>query len=266
MKKRMCLILALMMALSLACAAALADEEPQPEGGRKFEGCWAKMCGLIEIVYEEEGYRVLVDLFDQEDNTGVQWEYSCFYNGEKDALESFSSCKTGYALDPETLEAARGECEYEGIDDEGAATLFFLTDEGALVWKDGHENIGQDLEFRNIGAFDGVWRNEDEEVYAEIRWEGLYDENLYCYSVFVARGSDDHYADFHLVGAYNPDNGKLECYDTDGAPIRDAEDLFAAQDAGKPCDMLFSALGNGKILYETENGIELAYDLLGPES
>jgi uncharacterized membrane protein YhhN len=72
-----------MMALALMSAAALADEMPQPEGGKKFEGQWAMMCGLVDIVYEEEGYRVSVDLYNQEEKTGTLWQYSCYYIGEQ---------------------------------------------------------------------------------------------------------------------------------------------------------------------------------------
>jgi hypothetical protein len=56
------------MLLLAACLPALADEVPQPEGGKKFEGCWAFACGLAEIVYEEEGYRVSVDLYNMNDS------------------------------------------------------------------------------------------------------------------------------------------------------------------------------------------------------
>ncbi len=253
-------------ALIMICSLAPAEGMPQPEGGKKFESNWAQMCGLITIDYEEEGYRVSVDLYNQVENTGTLWEYSCFYNEEKDILESVSSRKIAYALEMETLDRSFGEYEYEGVDDEGMTTVFALSEDGALSWEDGHEHMGQDLEFRNIGCFEGVWRNDDAQVYAEFIWEGLFDENTYCYSVFIARGSGDQYADAHMAGAYDPETGKLECYDTGDEAVTDAEVIFAAQDAGQPCDASFSVLGNGRILFETENGIELEYDLLGPES
>ncbi len=264
MKKMTDIVLAVMMLLT--CIPVFAYEVPQPEGGMKFESNWAMMCGLIGIVYEEEGYRVEVELFNQEECTGTLWEYSCYYNEEKDILESISSRKIGYTLNIETLDRTFDEYEYDGIDDLDNTTVFSLSEDGALSWKDGHENMGADLEFRDIGCFDGVWRNDEEEVYTEFHWEGLFDENTYYYSIFIARGADDHYADFHMIGEYNPETGKLECYDTDNIPIEDAEDFFAAEEAGEPFDMFFSGLGNGKILYETANGIELEYDLLGPES
>lgn len=68
----------------------------------------------------------------------------------------------------------------------------------------------------------------------------------------------------HLAGAYDPASGRLACYDA--APIRDAEDIFAARDAGKPCDAFFTNLGGGRLLLEMGDAVQLEYDILGPES
>jgi hypothetical protein len=142
-------------------------------------------------------------------------------------------------------------------------TVFSLSEDGALRWQDGRENQGQDLEFRRIGAFEGVWRNEAEEIYTEFHWEGLYDEDTYFYSIFVGQGEEE----LHLVGLYNAENGKLECFDTAVTPVASTEDYLIARENGKAFDAVFSDLGNGKLLYdETADGIELEYDLLGPES
>ena len=262
MKKMMSIALALTLALTLICTGALAEETPRPEGGEKFESTWGMMNGLVEIIYEEEGYRVLVDLFNPADCTGTQWEYACYYIEEKDVLESLSSCKTPYTLNPDTLEINRGEFEYEGIDDEGATTIFSLSEDGALTWQDGREGLGQDLEFRDIGDFAGVWENAEKNIYTEFHWEGLYDEETYFYSVFVGIGDDD----FHLIGLYIPEKGKLECYDT--AAVQDAEGLYTALDAGIPCDAAFTDLGGGRLLFETDGAeaVELEFNLLGPES
>ena len=262
MKKLASILLAVIMILSLA-GAAWADETPQPKSGKKFEGSWAKMNGLIEIVYEEEGYRASVDLYNQEDNTGVLWQYSCFYNEEKDALISVSASKNAYSLNPDTLDKTFGEAEYEGIDEEEAVSAFALTPDGALEWKDGHENLGQDLQFTRIGSFEGLWRNEAENIYAEFHWQGLLDENQFCYHVYVAQGEQE----CHLVGMYNPETQKLACYDTAVLPMESAEDYLTAQSEGKPFQAVFSDLGNGQAQYETESGVfSLEYDLLGPES
>ncbi len=262
MKKLASILLAVIMTLALA-GAAWAEEIPQAEGGKKFEGNWAKMNGLIEIVYEEEGYRVAVDLFNQEDNTGVLWQYSCFYNEEKDALLSFSSSKSAYSLNPDTLDKTLAEPEYEGIDEDAAISVFALTQDGALEWKDGHENRGQDLLFTRIGSFEGLWRNEAENIYAEFHWQGLLDENQFCYNVYIAQGEKE----CHLIGMYSPETMKLACYDTAAIPAESTEGYLTAQNEGKPYQAVFTDLGGGQAQYETENGVfTLEYDILGPES
>ena len=83
------------------------------------------------------------------------------------------------------------------------------------------------------------------------------------YYIFLARGED---AEFRYVGAYDPEAGKLICYDADAVGAEDAQGLFEALNAGTPCDAAFTDLGNGKLLYEGEGTIELEYDLMGPES
>ncbi len=266
MKKMLSLGLAMMLAFTLICAITAAAEVPQPEGGKKFESDWAKMNGLIEIVYEEEGYRVMVDLYNQVDQIGTQWEYSCYYVEEKDALVSISSCKSGYTMNPETMEITRGDYEYEGLDEENKESVFSLTEDGALEWFDGHEDMGADLEFRDIGRFAGVWRNDEEEVYTEFLWLGLYDESTWGYSVFIHRGGEEQYTDFNMEGIYSPETGKLEASGTAISMIRNAEGHYDAQEDGETYEAIFSWIGDGKILYETANGIELEYDILGPES
>ena len=265
MKKIIAVLLVVMSALCL-CFGALADEIPQPEGGMKFESTWAKMNGLVEICYEEEGYRVLVDLYNEVDGTGNEWEYACFYVEEADALVSFSSLKRAYALDPDTLDRTFGENEYEGIDDEDTTSIFALTDDGALVWLDGHENMGADLEFTDIGDFEGVWRNDDEDVYVEMWWQGLYDEESFFYAVYIHRGGEDQYADFHMVGLYNDESGKLEALGTAVTAVLNADGTYTETEDGETYEAFFSDLGDGSILFETDNGIVLEYDLLGPES
>ena len=116
-----------------------------------------------------------------------------------------------------------------------------------LNWKEGRENAGADLAFSNIGTFEGVWANEAEEVEVEIFWEGGRNENTFYYTAYIFRGAGDTLVSFTMQGLYNPETGKLEvaeAYDPDG---NDTYDAF------------FSMTEDGKLLYETANGIELEY-------
>ena len=261
MKRTLCLLSALMLLLA-ACLPALADEVPQPEGGKKFEGCWAFACGLAEIVYEEEGYRVSVDLYNMSEKTGVLWQYACLYDEGKDALVSMSSSKTPYTLEDGTSETILGEEEYEGLDLEGEPSVFTLSSSGMLHWQDGRENMGADLEFAPIGRFDGVWHAQDGSVYTEFHWQGLMDENLFCYFIYIGRGEED----CHMVGMYDAASGRLNCRLSD--LVSDTvPDLDAFTASTEPFDAFFTDLGDGKMLYESgDEKIELEYDLLGPIS
>ena len=71
MKKLIGILMAVMMLAAFACAAS-ADEVPQPEAGKKFESDWAIPGGFAQIVYEEEGYRVMLEK-DEADGTGSLW-------------------------------------------------------------------------------------------------------------------------------------------------------------------------------------------------
>ena len=107
MKKLMCAILSIILA-SMYCTA-LADEYPEPEGGKKFNTNWAIFGMTVEIGYEEEGYRVYIKASDPYEYNGTEWEYSCFYNEERDELISISSSKNPWQMDSATGESVRGE-------------------------------------------------------------------------------------------------------------------------------------------------------------
>ena len=253
MKKMLSILLALMIVMT--CAAALADEVPQPEGGKKFEGDWALTGGLVEIVYEEEGYRVAVDLCTIGEGTGTLWEYSCLYNEAEDALVSVSSTKRSYTYNLSTLERTDGEPVYYGAEEEaGKETVFSFAENGSLKWTSAREpEAGADLEFRSIGRFNGSWYSAEgeEPVWVDFHWLGLESEN-FCYEVYLHRGDDDVYTEFTMTGVYDEETGKLTCT---GRSVDEADT--------ETYEAVFSMQEDGKMLYEAANGIVMEYDLLG---
>ena len=90
MKKMISMILAVILVMALACTA-MADEIPEPEGGKKFNSNWAVQNAVIEIYYEEEGYRVSITSEDPDEGVGTEWFYNCLYIEDEDALLSISS-------------------------------------------------------------------------------------------------------------------------------------------------------------------------------
>lgn len=255
MKKWISILLAALLLVSLVNAAALAeDAQPQPEGGKKYEGVWALAGGKIEITYEEQGYRVAAELCNNVDWTGELWEYSCYYHEDTDDLVSVSSVRRTYTIDPETLEETDKDIEEYGIDEDGTDSVFAIAENGALTWKNGRApDAGTDLEFRYIGSFQGTWRSAEgeEPAWVEFIWKGLNQET-YFYEVYLHRGDDETFSEFIMNGLYNEETGKLEC---SGRSIE--------ADDPETYEAIFSMTEDGKLLYEAANGIVMEYDIMG---
>ncbi len=262
MKKIISILLAVMMLGMFACAAS-EDGIPQPEAGKKFESNWAIPGGLAEIVYEEEGYRVMLEMARM-DGTGSRWEYACYYHEDTDSLSSVSSSKLDYTIDPDTGDQVFGDYAYEGFDEENQGTEFTIDGNGFLIWKDGRGDEGAGLKFTDIGRFDGVWKNEAEETDVEFMWNGDTEEEMF-YTVYILRGNvgGERYASFLMNGAYDPATGKLTAYGTCTLFTRNASGEYESSEDGESYDAVFSMTEDGRVLFETDNGIELEYDIMG---
>ena len=264
MKKILGILLAVMMLFATACA--IADEVPQPEGGKKFESDWAVPGGIIEVYYEEEGYRVFVKIEQPDALAGAEFEYSCYYQEETDSLISVSSIRSDYTVDPDTGdEIYADEAQaYEGIDEEGKETVFTIDGDGFLIWKDGHDDAGAGLKFVNIGQLDGVWKNEEAGVEAEFEWNGLADPETFEYTVYVIcnTAEDGSFRSDLLTGTFDPASGKLTATGTGTVFTRNASGEYDSADDETEIEAVFSFTEDGKLLYENSN-IVLEYDLLG---
>ena len=242
------------------------DAFPQPEGGKKFESNWAIAGGLAEIYYEEEGYRVTLTL-ENRDGTGALWQYACYYMEDTDSLLSVSSSRTNFTIDPDNGETVYGDVAYEGIDEEDKSTTFSIDEHGCLTWQDGHDDAGASLEFTNIGRFEGLWRNDAEEVEAEFMWNGMTEDEMF-YTVYITRGKTDgdQYTIFLMNGTFDPADGRLSAYGTATAFAKNASGEYDSSEDGETYDAYFSVMEDGRLLFETANGIELEYDIMGPQS
>lgn len=250
MKKTLCILLIAAAVLSLACVVSA---EEIPAGVKKFEGDWALGGGLVRIVWEEEGCRVLVDLCDLEGRSGSIREYACYYHEDTDTLVSFSSSRRSYTLN-EVGERVDGEVSYDGVDEAGQNAVFAIAENGALVWSDDRDpDAGADLEFRYIGQFEGMWRSAEgqQPVWAEFTWHGL-DQETFFYFVYLHRGDDVTYTDYTMTGVYDEAAGKLVCTGN-----------VAGGEGGEPYEAVFSMTDDGRVLYEADGGVVLEYDVLG---
>ena len=261
MKKLISILLAVMMMGAAACAA-YADEVPQTEAGKKFESNWAIPDGLVEIVYEEEGYRVNIEI-TKEDGTGANWQYNCFYQEEGDCLSSVAASRTNYTIDPNTGDKVYGETVYDEFAEEKCSE-FTIDADGFLIWKDAHDDAGAGLKFTNIGRFEGLWKNTEAEVEVLFQWNGATEDEMF-YTVNIQRGTPEgeQYAAFLMNGFYDPASGKLSADGTCTTFKKNAEGQFDTEEDGENYDAFFSMMEDGKLLFETENGIELEHDMHG---
>jgi len=265
MKKLIGILLAIMMLGAIACAAS-ADGVPQPEAGKKFESFWAIPGGLAEIYYEEEGYRIRLDI-GKNDGTGAIWEYACYYHEDTDNLVSVSSSRMDYTINPDTGDKVLGEYAYEGLDEkEDQGAEFTIGKDGFLIWKDKREDAGAGLKFANIGGFEGLWKNVKEETEVQFMWNGATEDEMF-YTVYLTRGNTDgeRYAQYLMNGTYDPATGKLSADGTCTLYTKNASGEYESSEDGETYDAFFSKTEDGKVLYETDNGIELEYDMLGSD-
>ena len=266
MKKMLSLLLSALMILVL-CASACGEGTPEPEGGKKFHSDWAMFNMTVEVNYEEEGYRVYIKSSDPYEHNGYEWEYSCYYVEDKDALVSVYSSKSSYTEDPATLETTRGEYEYQEMDDENTVTTFTVNENGKLIWNCGRGEEGMDLEFTNIGAFKGYWKNADGRVTADITWSDSEIGDEYGYHIALHEDLGYMWSDYSLHGLYDPDTGKLTATGTVEVTGENEYGEFVTEeqpaDPDHPLEIVFSDLGGGKILLEKDGGTELFYDMMG---
>lgn len=142
------ILMALMvLALMLGCAAALAEEEPidmsAPDPDH-FSGVWECDRASAEIIWEEEGYRVLIH-WGSSAWEATTWEYACYYNAEKDTITS-----TPFGIKTELVFGDNGEeVSATVVYDDGVAT-FSIDEEGYMLWQDENENAGEALRFVQI--------------------------------------------------------------------------------------------------------------------
>ena len=144
MKKLFAIILVLALAL---VSAGFAEEEklpPMPEEAAMYEGTWVCDRASIEIIWEEEGFRLFISWGSSASETS-EWEYSCYYNAETKSLEAMPTgihTDNVYGEDGEIVSSTV-------IYDDGEAT-FTLDGEGNLLWHDVKEDAGKDMLFERL--------------------------------------------------------------------------------------------------------------------
>ena len=109
-----------------------------------FEGTWVCGRAAMEINREDDGYKVFIS-WGSSAAEHSEWEYSCVYDAEKNALVSMPFGTRSDIVFNEEGGIASEKLIYE----DGEAT-FTLDADGHLLWQDEKENAGEDMHFELV--------------------------------------------------------------------------------------------------------------------
>lgn len=129
----------------------LSDGKDETLNGKVFQkigrfDCTQWACGraVVEMYYEEEGYRVLVR-WGAAYNEAALWEYSGFYYADSDTVVTMPfGIKTDIVYNEDGTIAS-----YRELYDDGEA-VFSLDGDGYLIWQDLKENAGKGMRFEQV--------------------------------------------------------------------------------------------------------------------
>ena len=157
MKKLILVLTAI--ALMMACTAVLAEEEPaiqEAPDPDNYSGVWQCDRASIEIVWEEEGYRILIH-WGSSAWECTEWEYSCYYHEDDNTLVSMP-----FGIRKELVYSDDNELPEITVVYEDGDAVFSLDEEGHLIWTDLKENMGKDMQFEWISEVPDVEEDETE--------------------------------------------------------------------------------------------------------
>ena len=153
MKKFLLVVLALVMTISLAMAES--DSKPMPAAAAAYEGEWQCDRATAELIWEEEGFRVLIS-WGGSAWEATEWEYSCFYHEDDNTVVSMPfGIKTQRVYDDNGNETS-ATVAYE----DGQAT-FKIDEEGHLIWIDEKENAGDGMHFEKADSSKALIETEE---------------------------------------------------------------------------------------------------------
>ncbi len=194
--------LTILLALSLLCGIALADET---DGAKKFDNVWVSSEDIRIDVYAEEGGHIIEvqQITNYEEGTGFIWLIHGTYVPDEDLIRAVSAQKwDAHLQDGELIEGEK--LIYE--DNENTGT-FTIDENGKLAWYDSKEDIAAGMEFTAIGRYEGIWPGTNSS--AEIMWSDDF------YAVYVSVRNEQGQMENYMYNAfYNPEDGRLEASGT----------------------------------------------------
>ncbi len=171
--KKIC-VFVMTLILMLTCAALA--EAPDPDD---FSGAWACDRAGIEMIWEEEGYRIRIE-WSSSDLECTVWEYSGFYHEDSNTVVTMPfGARTDlvYGEDGEVVSVT-------DVYDDGEA-VFSIDEEGYLIWDDEKENAGEGMRFEKMPWQPERWFDTLGEAFDEAEYEGFACEYEDSYVIIV---------------------------------------------------------------------------------
>ena len=266
MKKLIAVLAAMIMVLLCAAVTAenAAEAVPASDALQMFNSEWVDAEGSIKIYPEEDHWRVYI----RSGNGAVEWDYSCRYDGEQNALVTLSDSEN--TKDIITVNDEGSEINRSTVYTDGSA-VFIRNENGKLTWKDEKEDVGAGRTFEKIGWFQGTWDAfvEDGPWYElNCFWdieEAAEGEVTSGYKVEIERYDGEEYTHWVYSCTYNPESnilsslfGTKEYAEKEGEPIATVYDDGAAEFAfdDEGCILWKDAIENAGegLLFTVSNG------------
>ena len=195
MKKIFAMLAALVLALTVGCSFAVAEEDMKPSTPemKAYESTWVSEDGetLVQISRQDDGFQITA-VRKTGDDTFTSWEYLSNFDAEtksiKDAFGIKCDCKVTDGVD--------NVIDGSSVDELHAS--FTIGDDARLIWKD--EEAGTETVLAKIGNFIGQF------VYDRLSVDFVWNAHENHYNI-LATWADNAWQtwDYQLNGNYDPE-------------------------------------------------------------
>ena len=196
MKKLIAILTALVMALTLGCTLAMAEEDSVPPSTpemKAYESAWISEDGqtIVWIGRQDDGFQIEAVQMTGED-TFTSWEYLSMFDEETKSIKEAQGIKGDYKV-------KEGKDELiEGSSADDVKASFTLGEDGKLTWKD--EQAGKETVLEKIGNFVGSY------TFADGILSFVWDTHENHYDIVVTWAADESGTkiwDYELSGEYD---------------------------------------------------------------
>ena len=196
MKKMIAILTALLLALTVGCTAAVAEDDSVPPSTpemKAYESFWLSPDGAarVWIGRQDEGFQIDAVLMTGND-TFTSWNYLSNFDKTTNSLQDAAGVKGNYKI-------VGGKDELiEGTSEDDVKATFTIDENGLLLWKEAKEG-GLDVSLQRIGNFAGQY------VYERALLTFVWNVHENDYSILLSWGQSAFQTwEYQLKGAYDP--------------------------------------------------------------